>query len=345
MLGHQPFFHNTIRKYVVIFGSLFNDIVLARVDSAGIQKERMKVPLLYGPKEKWVTRLYADTTLTKSIATTVPRMSFEMLSMNYDQSRKQPSTIRHRTGETANSAHAHSQYMGVPYNFEFSLSVYVRNLTDGLQIVETILPFFLPDYTVTAVVSQEVNIIKDIPVILKGVTQKIDYEGAFADGTRLITWDFEFSLKGWLFGPVADTGLIMGISANVANANAAVTGGVYIDLCEDVGGGGTPERFVLYPGFGTFKEGEPISVPARRITGNVLTMSVTSNTIHLNTLTGKIEEEDEIRGLETGAHGKVKKVKDKFKKIETVRVYQKPITANAESDYGYTTHLEEHEDD
>lgn len=341
MLGHQPFFHNTIRKYVVIFGSLFNDIVLARVDSAGIQKERMRVPLLYGPKEKWVTRLYADTTLTKSIATTVPRMSFEMTSMTYDQSRKQPSTIRHRMGES--DTHSHSQYVGVPYNFEFSLSVYVRNLTDGLQIVETILPFFLPDYTVTAVVSEEVNIIKDIPIILKGVSQKVDYEGAFTDGTRLITWDFEFSLKGWLFGPVADTGLIMGISANVANANAAVTGGVYIDLCEDVGG--LPLRFVLYPGFGTFKEGEPISVPSKRITGNVHAMSVTSNTIHLNTVTGEIKEEDEIRGVETGARGKVKKVKDKSKKIETVRVYQKPITANAESDYGYTTHLEEPEDD
>jgi len=273
MFGHNPYYHRSIRTYVTLFGNLFNDITLVRHDHNMVEKERCKVPISYAPKEKFVQRLTSDPTLTKSIATTVPRFSFEMTSMQYDAPRKQQSTIRHSLTPIIGANATTAGYVGVPYNFEFALSLYVRNIEDGLQIVEQILPFFLPDYTVTAVVSQELNIIKDIPIILKGVTEKIDYEGGFADGTRMITWDFEFSLKGWLFGPVDTSKIIMGVSANIANANAVVTGGITVNLLE------------------------------------------TANTIDGNTTTGK---------------------------DASIWIYQNPITANQNTDYGYTTFINEY---
>ena len=281
IFGHNLYYHRSIRKYVTLFGNCFNDITLVRHDTNMVEKERCKVPISYAPKEKFILRLQGDPTLTKSIATTVPRMSFEMVSMQYDAARKQQSTIRHMTTPAVGIATTSSQYVGVPYNFEFSLSLYVRNIEDGLQIVEQILPFFTPDYTVTATVSQEVNIIKDIPIILKGVTEKIDYEGAYADGTRMITWDLEFTLKGWLFGPVANSKIIMGVSANIANANAVVTGGIVVNLLE---------------------------------TRNVITM---------NTATG-VETTNTTTGVDA-----------------SIWIYQNPITANVDSDYGYTTFINE----
>src|SRR5574337_1073314 len=169
MLGHTPFYHRTIRNYVTLFGSLFNDIFIVRETQAGAKKERIKVPIIYSPKEKFLTRIQDDPTLTKSIATTLPRMSFELLSLTYDQSRKQQSTIRHRAQNLVTPSAPQSQYIGVPYNFDFSLGLYVRNIEDGLQVVEQILPFFLPDYTLTAQVSQELNIVKDIPLNLTSV--------------------------------------------------------------------------------------------------------------------------------------------------------------------------------
>lgn len=263
MLGHNPFYHRTIRKYVALFGTMFNDLYVVRETAARAQKERQKVPISYAPKEKFITRLQSDPTLTKSIATTVPRMSFEMLSMHYDQGRKQMSTIRHRAQNTANNSHPQSQYVGVPYDFEFTLSVYVRNIEDGLQIVEQILPFFLPDYTIKAQVSEEVAVIKDIPIILKSVNEKIDYEGAFADGTRIITWDLEFTLKGWLFGPVANVAIIMGVQTGNTSH-----GGVYVNLIEDVNNK-TFQKVILTGGSINFKDQEVMTDPDRNLTGKV----------------------------------------------------------------------------
>ncbi len=342
MLGHLPFYHRTIRKYVTLFGSLFNDITYVRETTGRIQKERQKCPIAYSPKEKFITRLRSDPTLTKSIATTLPRISFELVGMQYDESRKQQSTIRHRAQNTANNSHPQSQYIGVPYNFDFSVSVYVRNIEDGLQIIEQILPFFLPDYTISAQVSQEVDIIKDIPIILKSVTEKIDYEGAFADGTRLIMWDLDFSLKGWLFGPVSNTAIIMGVSANVADANAAVTGGVYVNIYEDVNNK-TFQKVLVSGGTVNFKESEPITVPARSLTGTVYSWANTAiaNTLYVSSMTGVLHANDEIWGLETGAHWTVQSIEVVDQKDVEIRIYQKPITANQDSDYGYTTFITE----
>ena len=343
MLGHQPFFHNTIRKYVSLFGSLFNDIFLVRETADRVQKERSKVPIAYAPKEKFITRLFSDPTLTKSISTTLPRMSFEMMGLRYDQSRKQQSTIRHRVTNPLDASHPQSGYVGIPYEFDFVVSVYVRNIMDGLQIVEQILPFFLPDYTISATVSQELDIVKDIPIILKSVSEKIDYEGAFADGTRLITWDLEFTLKGWIFGPVSNSAIIMGVSANVANANAIVTGGVYVNLYEDINNK-VIQKVIVSGGVIDFRENEPIRSPARSITGTVVSWANTTNTLYLSAMTGVLRANDEVWGLESAAHRTVQSIETANQTDAEIRIYQKPITANQFTDYGYTTFITEFPD-
>ena len=205
MLGQQHFYNRTIRKVVVAFGTLFNDIQIVRYNTNGSPREIFKVPLSYGAKEKYMTRLTADPDLRKSIATTVPRISFEMTGMSYDSGRKQISTMRNFSANTSTSLNA--QYVPVPYNFDFSLSIYTRNTEDGTQILEQILPFFTPDFTVTVDFIQPMNQKYDLPIILNSVTPTTDYEGDMMS-TRLITWDLEFTAKGYIW-PAVRTGKVI----------------------------------------------------------------------------------------------------------------------------------------
>lgn len=318
-------------------GSLFNDIFVVRETEAGLEKERQKVPILYGPKEKWLTSLRTDPSLTKSVMITLPRMSFELTALTYDQSRKQESTIRQRVRNSANTQTPQTQYVGVPYNFDFSVSCYVRNITDGLQIVEQVLPFFMPDYTISAQVSEELNIIKDIPIILKSVSEKIDYESAMPDGTRIVTWDFEFTLKGYIFGPVSNTAIIKGVQTG-----NTTTGGVYINLYTDVNNK-TFQKVILTGGVVAvdFRDNEAIREPDRGITGLVHSWSNTSNTLILTGMTGVLKANDEVWGLYSSAHRTVLSVEVVNLKDAEIWVTQNPITANADSDYGYTTVITE----
>jgi hypothetical protein len=205
MLGQQHFYNRTIRKVVVAFGTLFNDIQIVRYNTNGSPREIFKVPLSYGAKEKYMTRLTSDPDLRKSIATTVPRISFEMTGMSYDSGRKQISTMRNFSANTNTSLNA--QYVPVPYNFDFSLSIYTRNTEDGTQILEQILPFFTPDFTVTVDFIQPMDQKYDLPIILNSVTPTTDYEGDMMS-TRLITWDLEFTAKGYIW-PAVRTGKVI----------------------------------------------------------------------------------------------------------------------------------------
>lgn len=322
---------------MTLFGSLFNDIFYIRETADRVQKERQKVPITYAPKERFITRLRTDPTLTKSISTTVPRMSFEMTSMHYDESRKQQSTIRHRTLGTVTSGKVQSQYVGIPYDFDFSLAIYVRNIEDGLQIVEQILPFFLPDYTISAQVSSEIHIVKDIPIVLKSVTEKIDVEGAFEDkNLRLVTWDLEFTMKGYLFGPVSNTAIIMGI----AGAGNTVTGGVYTNIYNDINNK-TLQKVVVAGGPINFNGNEPIREPNRNITGSVYSWANTSNTLYLSGMTGVLRANDSIWGLESGANWTVLTIETVNAADASIHIYQNPITATANDDFGYTTVITE----
>jgi len=213
MLGNAQFYHRTIRKMVVVFGTMFNDLEIVRYTQSGLPREKQKVPLSYGPKERYLTQITSDPNLIKSINTVVPRMSFNLDSLEYDANRKQVSTLQNFAAAT--NTGVSTQFLPVPYNFEFSLSIYVRNTEDGTQILEQILPFFTPDFNVVVDFIPAMNQKYNVPIILNSVASTVEYEGGMSDGTtRLIIWDLTFTAKSFIWPPVKSGKII-----NAANTN------------------------------------------------------------------------------------------------------------------------------
>jgi hypothetical protein len=140
MLSNAYFYHQLTRKYVILFGNMFNNITIKRVNkNSGVEIERFKVPIVYAPKEKYYARLRADPDLERPVQVILPRMSFELTNFAYDSSRKQNSLLR--SGVAANTAtRGATQYMGVPYDLSFDLQIYARNVDDGTHIIEQIIP-------------------------------------------------------------------------------------------------------------------------------------------------------------------------------------------------------------
>lgn len=207
-------YNRIIRKLVVGFGNLFNEITLVRYNPDMSEAERFLVPIVYASKEDYVMRLQEDPDLNKKIQVSLPRMSFQMTGMHYDSSRKQNTNIKNFV-RTDNGAI--SQYNPVPYNFDFDLNVYVRNIEDGNQIIEYILPYFTPDYTIKLNLVPEMGIIKEIPVILNNVDMPVDFEGDRARESRIIVWTLSFTVKGFVFGRMSDTGLILHSITSIYN--------------------------------------------------------------------------------------------------------------------------------
>jgi hypothetical protein len=198
MLG-TTFEHSTIRRYVIVFGKLFDDIYINRADSAG-NKQSTKVPLIYAPKDKMLTRANADPDLNRPVQVTLPRMGFEIINIEYDGARKQQTAMKFST-VSANTSTGSYVYSPVPYNFYFNLYVAVRNAEDGTRILEQILPYFTPEFTVTTKIIDELNINLDIPVSLLSSSLEDNYDSDMKE-RRVMMWTLTFSLKGTLFGPI-----------------------------------------------------------------------------------------------------------------------------------------------
>jgi hypothetical protein len=208
MLGQQ-FYHETMRKIVVSFGTLFNNIQIVRKNSSGAVVQSMKVPLAYGPQQKFLARLNSDPSLASKVAVTLPRLGFEMNGITYDPSRKLNRVQKFRKVKTsANDADKlDTQYMPVPYNINFTLYAMAKNSDDALQIVEQILPFFQPDYTLTINDMADMGIKRDVPIILNDVSYEDNYQGDFTE-RRAIIYTMTFTAKFYLYGPVTSTSVI-----------------------------------------------------------------------------------------------------------------------------------------
>ena len=206
MLGQQ-FYNETIRKVVIAFGTMFNDIHLVRKDNSGTIIQTMKVPLAYGPRQKFLVRLREDADLTKQVAVTLPRIGFEITGLSYDPARKLNRVQKFRKVKGGNNKQLDTQYMPVPYNVDFELYVLSKQSDDALQIVEQILPFFQPDYTVTINDNTEMGTKRDVPVILNSVSYEDDYEGDFTS-RRSIIYTLSFTTKFYLYGPVTSSKVI-----------------------------------------------------------------------------------------------------------------------------------------
>jgi hypothetical protein len=206
MLGTQ-FYHETIRKIVIAFGTMFNSIDLVRKDNSGAVTQIMKVPLAYGPREKFLVRLREDADLTKQVAITLPRIGFEIKDLSYDPARKLSRVQKFKKVKGANTKQLDTQYMPVPYNLDFELYIMAKQSDDALQIVEQILPYFQPDYTLTINDMSDMGIKKDIPIILNSISYEDSYDGDFTSRRALI-YTLSFTTKFYLYGPVTSSKVI-----------------------------------------------------------------------------------------------------------------------------------------
>jgi len=206
MLGQQ-FYHESIRKIVVSFGTIFNDIHLVRKDNDGDITQTMKVPLAYGPRQKFLVRLQDDPDLGKQVAVTLPRIGFEITGLNYDASRKLNRVQQFKKVKGNTTKQLDAQYMPVPYNINFGLYILSKQSDDALQIVEQILPYFQPDYTITMNDMPDMGIKRDVPIVLTNVGYEDNYQGDFT-ARRSIIYSLDFTAKFYLYGPVTSSKVI-----------------------------------------------------------------------------------------------------------------------------------------
>ena len=199
MLGTY-FYHEILRKTVIGFGTLFNNINVRHKDASGTTFSELKVPLAYGPMQKFLARIQQQPDLDRETAITLPRLSFEMQGLQYDPTRK---TGIAQTFLTKNGTNAKKVYMPVPYNVGFELSVMAKLSDDALQILEQIVPYFQPSFNITVNLISSIGEKKDIPIVLESINYSDQYEGGF-DSRRIIIYTLSFTAKTYLFGPVAD---------------------------------------------------------------------------------------------------------------------------------------------
>ena len=212
------FYHKQIRNTVIAFGTIFNNINIKRLDSSGNPLQNIRVPLSYSPKEKFIARLDQNSDLTgsdSSVAITLPRMAFDITGYAYDGSRKLNKNQK-ITAVTTNSdtSKLNSQYMPVPYDVSFELNAFTANSDDGLQILEQILPYFQPDYTVTMIQDRTMDTKRDIPFILESVDYEDSYTGSLTTLRRII-YSLKFTAKIYLYGPISTSAVIKKVSADL----------------------------------------------------------------------------------------------------------------------------------
>lgn len=252
----QTFYHGSIRKYVILFGTLFNDIIIDRENASGSSVESIKVPLVYSPKEKMLARLNQDPSLDRKYAVQLPRMGFEMTSMQYAPDRKLVTIDRRVKEHSTLTGKLNYIYNPVPYDMTFSLYVMVKNAEDGTRILEQILPYFTPEWTASVNLIPEMDIVMDIPLVLINVTPQDTYEGGFTDRRALI-WTLDFNMKGYVFGPVKRSGVIKLANTNFYDATS------FTDINDAVGESDVLENIRVRPGLTA--NGEPTSNSAESV--------------------------------------------------------------------------------
>ena len=209
MLGNRQFYHETVRNIIVGFGTLFNDIHVVRKNNSGVVTQSMKVPLAYGPKQKWLTRLDQDAGLDSKVALTLPRLGFEIQNLTYDPARKLNRVQKFKKVKTSasDSNKLDTQFMPVPYNLNIQLYAMAKNSDDALQMVEQILPYFQPDYTLTIKDMPEMGVARDIPIVLNSINYEDSYQGNYTE-RRAIMYTLDFTTKFYLYGPVTSSKVI-----------------------------------------------------------------------------------------------------------------------------------------
>ena len=211
MFGH--FYNEGMRKMTVAFGQVFNNITIKRT-GADSTRQSIRVPLAYAPKEKFLVRLDQQPSLDdRQFAVTLPRMGFEIAGIEYDGSRKLTKVQKFKK-VSSNTGVMNFNYMPVPYNISYNLYCFTATAEGGLQIVEQILPYFQPDYTVTINVIPEMGIKRDVPIVLNNINYEDSYSGDF-ESRRAVIYTLNFTAKTYLYGPASTQKVIRETQADM----------------------------------------------------------------------------------------------------------------------------------
>jgi len=228
----EHFYNATTRKSVAIFGTLFNNISVIRKSADGGVLNQIKVPLAYGPKQKFLSRLETSQGEDTQMAIKLPRMSFEIAGIDQDLNQKLGKTSRISESNASDSTKKKTIKQMVSYNITMSLNIMAKNQDDGLQIVEQILPYFQPDYTVTINPVDDFAYKQDVPIVLNSVSIADDYEGDFTS-RRVLIYTLEFTMKMKFFGPIGNQGIIRQIELDFKDINNTSTVLEQMDLTID----------------------------------------------------------------------------------------------------------------
>ena len=318
---------------VVAFGTMFNNLRLVRYNKAGTQEiERITVPLSYTPKEKFYTRITQDPNLIQNIQIVLPRMSFELNSITYDPLRKISSHIN-QFGQAADESLR--RVRSSPYNFDFTLNIYVRNTEDGTQIVEQILPYFSPDYTLTVDLLNLGNNLKvDIPIILNSISYDVANDTGDANSTRILVWTLTFTVKGYMFGPVKGEDGKGFIRKSIANTHI---------LANDPD---SAREFNFSTGTGNFKIGELVyegrTLQSSNATAFVQSWNPSANQLIVIDSSGIFETGRKIYGAVSGAVWNLNSTDIYSNQVVYLAVSPDPLTANSGDDFGFTEVYQEY---
>jgi hypothetical protein len=327
MLSNQHFYHRITRKMVVAFGTMFNNLRLHRYNLAGTTEiERITVPLNYVTKEKFYQRITQDPKLEKEVQITLPRMSFELSSIAYDPSRKISPYIRQFGALDSTSLKTVTM---APYNFNFQLYIYVRNTEDGTQLIEQILPYFNPDYTMTLNLVDIGNPV-DVPLIL----QSVDYNASGSDGPpqelRILQWNLGFQMRGYLYGPESNVKVIRQSTANTFQFNTSNTG---------------PQAFLMSSGTGDYQAGELVyqgrNVDGASASGFVSSWDTVANTLIVNDISGSFDVNTRVTGAVTNTSYVLSSYRSAADyQLNSITVTPDPNTANANTAFGFDIAIE-----
>lgn len=325
MLSNTHFYHKLIRKHVILFGNMFNNINIIKLDTdESTETQRYKVPIIYAPKDHFVTRIESDPDFLRSVQTVLPRLSFELIDIKYDADRKQNSLLRMAKNDTA--TRAASSYMAVPYDFVFELNLYAKTIDDGNHVIEQILPYFAPDYTVTITPVAELGLQKDIPIIMEDIKQNVQYEGNY-DSVRYVYWTMTFVVKGYLFGPVSTPKIIRKSIANIYNDPSLLTGYI-IKINTGSGNGNFQINDTIYQGN---------NYTTATAYGTVIKWEANNAKLFIAGAQGNFRTNNTIRGMSTNAVYNIASFDASPVKLVNITVEPDPIDAEVDQDFGYNT--------
>ena len=320
--------NDVIRKIVLAFGNLFSQIPLVRYDDAGNEKERFVISLIYSAKEQYVHRLNDDPELNSRVQVVIPTLSYEMMGLSYDANRKQITNVKNYA-QTAQGTF--SQFNPVPYDFDFDLHLYSRTFDDAHQVVEHIVSYFTPDYTIKVNLVPSMGIIKELPILLKSIDRDVDYEGDREDNTRRIIFSFHFTVKGFIFGKVTDSTNKL-IKHSITSIYNEVSPTDVFEFSLSSGSGTYKEKEFVYQGF---------SLKDHTAVAQVVKYDTTNDILHLTQVRGDFVTTLPIIGSTSHASHYYNSSSPSTGKMVQIDSVVDPYSANVNSNWTANTSITE----